>query len=426
MEIQIQRLLADKAIPINKEEKYSHFFKDNHIDFSYSFFFLKKNNTSSVLYTKYGKSLTKEEIIYNYSSRPIEVNTVNLHIGLFKDIIIMKRLKNKHYDILVGCVVGGEYLHKIKKKYKAAIEESKNHKFNILNTAYSITFKKSDISITDYFQEKIYIYIVITILYISFLIFLIYNYTRLERAAKNKIKLDIEKSAKKCRDLEDSNKKRLGKIKELELQNQIYENNIKYRTLLINEVYEHQEKAILLIKKYTESDKETNYLKVIKELLSLETRKNNLKSINFKSCLDQIIKTLDLDLKRRQLKLTITCKKDIIITTDITKLKVVLYNILKRAIKRTPQEETIKITVEMQDHRIILGIKDNGYSYNEEEITKLLADKNIYDSLALSTSDLHKLAEGINGSVEETLSNGDNTIEFGCNLNNVRSIRKKV
>lgn len=73
------------------------------------------------------------------------------------------------------------------------------------------------------------------------------------------------------------------------------------------------------------------------------------------------------DQKKQKLSY-IGADKDLLIVADPEKLERVFYNLLSNAIKFTPQEGSIDLLFEQNDHQVRIGVRDSGIGLSEEDL----------------------------------------------------------
>ncbi|MDR2848369.1 MAG: HAMP domain-containing histidine kinase [Bacteroidales bacterium] len=64
------------------------------------------------------------------------------------------------------------------------------------------------------------------------------------------------------------------------------------------------------------------------------------------------------------------------VTTDVEMLKIILRNLISNALKFTPEQGSITLNAVLQDHDVVVSVKDTGVGISPENQAKLFADAN--------------------------------------------------
>jgi len=96
----------------------------------------------------------------------------------------------------------------------------------------------------------------------------------------------------------------------------------------------------------------------------------NMEKISLRDILTSVVKEFELVSENKNLKLSLECdtRKQFVILGDTDKIKQVIINILSNAVKFTPKQGEINITLKELDEKIILKIQDTGIGINEEDL----------------------------------------------------------
>ncbi len=114
-------------------------------------------------------------------------------------------------------------------------------------------------------------------------------------------------------------------------------------------------------------------------LILLQLKSNNLiikkQSVNIKNLMERIVSKLQFKIERHKLHLQESYpeNKEIIIQTDPKLLGIVLQNIIENAIKYTPENGNIGISVDAPNKKILIEIKDDGYGIPKKGRSKILS-----------------------------------------------------
>ncbi|MCD7777974.1 MAG: HAMP domain-containing histidine kinase [Clostridiales bacterium] len=123
----------------------------------------------------------------------------------------------------------------------------------------------------------------------------------------------------------------------------------------------------------SEIDRMTNIINDLLSLVKLDNREAgiNLKDTNLRKVLISIMKTLYPLAKVKDIELTLEADKDVIIEADETKLFLAISNLIDNAIKYTPPEGVVKVTLENDHQNAYISVADTGIGISEEEQPKI-------------------------------------------------------
>ncbi|MCD8216051.1 MAG: HAMP domain-containing histidine kinase [Clostridiales bacterium] len=123
----------------------------------------------------------------------------------------------------------------------------------------------------------------------------------------------------------------------------------------------------------SEIDRMTNIINDLLSLVKLDNRESglNLKETNLRKMLIGIMKTLYPLAKVKDIELTLEADKDIVIEADETKLSLAISNLIDNAIKYTPAEGVVKVTLENDHQNAFISVMDTGIGISEEEQPKI-------------------------------------------------------
>ncbi|BAU53745.1 tetratricopeptide repeat-containing sensor histidine kinase [Mucilaginibacter gotjawali] len=157
-----------------------------------------------------------------------------------------------------------------------------------------------------------------------------------------------------------------------------------------------------------------NLMESMEDLLIWSKSQMNSFSLNLSpiSALDLITLTATMYrdfAEERKLTIDINCETDVILTTDVNFLKIVLRNILSNAIKFTPAGGHIKITALPDDDFVRFSITDDGPGLTHEQIENLFEWNSIRsDSSGLGLKLAKEFTIRLNGAIkiDSSLQNG--------------------
>ncbi|MCD8090462.1 MAG: HAMP domain-containing histidine kinase [Clostridiales bacterium] len=123
----------------------------------------------------------------------------------------------------------------------------------------------------------------------------------------------------------------------------------------------------------SEIDRMTNIINDLLSLVKLDNREAglNLGETNLRMMLIGIMKTLYPLVKVKDIELILEADKDVIIDADETKLSLAISNLIDNAIKYTPSEGVVKVTLENDHQNAFISVADTGIGISEEEQPKI-------------------------------------------------------
>lgn len=147
------------------------------------------------------------------------------------------------------------------------------------------------------------------------------------------------------------------------------------QTRLDNLMQEESLSQTALIK-IAESQKTLAKLKNIINSLLLISRIENeqyLKEeeVNIKEIINEVMEELELPVKEKELNITVQLKTEINIKGNKSLLFIMLFNLIKNAVKYTAAEGTINIQTDIADEKAALLIEDTGVGINYKDIPEI-------------------------------------------------------
>lgn len=123
-----------------------------------------------------------------------------------------------------------------------------------------------------------------------------------------------------------------------------------------------------------ESDRMARLVSDLLQLSRMDHKKNNFNSSRFDidNLLKDIVNKLDISFKEKNHIIKIgLCDKNIIINGDKDRIEQVIQNILTNAIKYTPNNGVVSISIKEEDEQAIISIKDNGIGIPKEDVSRI-------------------------------------------------------
>lgn len=123
----------------------------------------------------------------------------------------------------------------------------------------------------------------------------------------------------------------------------------------------------------SEVDRMTN---IINDLLSLVRLDNgavklNIKPFNVNDFLKAIIKQLNPLANKKNIAINFDAKKDVTIEADEVKLNLAISNLVENGIKYTPEDGSVKISLDCDSTDCYITVQDTGIGISEEEQSKV-------------------------------------------------------
>lgn len=167
-----------------------------------------------------------------------------------------------------------------------------------------------------------------------------------------------------------------------------------------------------------------NLSEVMEDLLiwsksQMESFELSLETISIKELLDEVSLIYDIHLKEKNLRLNINCASGMQFSTDVNFIKIIMRNLLNNAIKYSPENDKISISVSESLNGIRLSFKNNGIGLNKAQI----ADMDNWQSIKSSSTGLglkltREFVEKLNGTLDIISEAGKGT-DFIVNLNSI-------
>ncbi len=123
----------------------------------------------------------------------------------------------------------------------------------------------------------------------------------------------------------------------------------------------------------SEVDRMTNIINDLLSLVRLDSgaAKLNIKEISTNDFLTDIIKQLTPLANRKNITINFEAKNDVKIEADEVKLNLAISNLVENGIKYTPEDGSVKISVEADNQDCYITIQDTGIGISEEEQSKI-------------------------------------------------------
>ena len=123
-----------------------------------------------------------------------------------------------------------------------------------------------------------------------------------------------------------------------------------------------------------ESDRMARLVSDLLQLSRMDHKKNNFNSSRFDidNLIKDIVNKLDISFKEKNhiIKMGL-CDKNIIINGDKDRIEQVIQNILTNAIKYTPNNGIVSITIREENEQAIISIKDNGIGIPKKDVSRI-------------------------------------------------------
>lgn len=94
-------------------------------------------------------------------------------------------------------------------------------------------------------------------------------------------------------------------------------------------------------------------------------------SFPVKKLFEQNLELQKLQMDQKELKISSSCNKDLMIFADFNMMDTVIRNLLSNAIKYTPREGSVELSASQEGNTVIIQVSDTGQGMNEEEQAKL-------------------------------------------------------
>lgn len=123
----------------------------------------------------------------------------------------------------------------------------------------------------------------------------------------------------------------------------------------------------------SEVDRMTNIINDLLSLVRLDSgaAKLNIKEVNVNDFLKDIIKQLTPLANRKNITINYDSHNDVSIEADEVKLNLAITNLVENGIKYTPEDGSVKISVENDNQNCYITIQDTGIGISEEEQSRI-------------------------------------------------------
>jgi signal transduction histidine kinase/ligand-binding sensor domain-containing protein len=147
----------------------------------------------------------------------------------------------------------------------------------------------------------------------------------------------------------------------------------------------------LLISQFdtTDDEKKLNYLKLIQDsseaaytllqnlLLWARSQTNRIsyqpQEIRVKGIIDEVVELNRGNLQAKRIGVSVECSEDLKVIADLDMIRTIFRNLLSNAVKFTPQQGSIRFSVEVVKGRVNISVSDTGVGIKKEKIDELLS-----------------------------------------------------
>ena len=363
---------------------------------------------------KYSFLLKSEELIKytNFFTLPnikhITANGVQINLDLKAGIKITKHTSK---NIIVG-EIDVPYITLLQKKHNLYGLGSK-----LIAKNYQIELPIKSFqppSFTKYLTSKKYMILLLFILYITLIFLLRAIYFIIIQKATDARKTEYNSIYQRLGNKITENTTLKQQINNYQRKLSLLKNTIISRLKFTNEIYPqpYKIKSLTNISKSLTPQQYFDILNKVSILFDLTKLPNRVGPCDIKEVVEQATTMLGFEAYDRNIIIKTSYINSFNIESDYSKLVIIFYNLLKRAIKRTPENTEVNISIDVLKTKLHVVIKDNGFTFFEEEIKKMLLCKEIRDNISVELKEVVNLASSINSVVEESLGSGGNEIEL--------------
>lgn len=129
-----------------------------------------------------------------------------------------------------------------------------------------------------------------------------------------------------------------------------------------------KEKYLAIIQE--EAERVSNLVKDLFDLARLDQNTFTIRKeeVELHPYLDKIIKKINPMFEKKRIKLTYSCSNDVFIKVDPERFKQVIFNLLDNALKYSPSDTTVLLTVKIEEKEVLISIKDQGIGVPSDDL----------------------------------------------------------
>ena len=384
---------------------------------------LSNNSIKQVFQTKYhlmlrGEGLMKYGAFFYTINKDLKKNHKLKQIVISVDEDNGLQVQKILSSVVIVGIINNSYLNMLRDKYNLDFysdDDSQVTKITLAEYNLAIPVKKFKYpQVSQLLLKKRFMILLLIFLCVLLIVSFNYIYWQLLFRAKEEQKADYNLLYEKLSDKITKNSDLKAQIKDYKNKLTLLEDSIASRLKFVNEVYPQPREVVELIRiaKKLKSDKHVEFLKQINTLFDLTELPNKVVPCNVEHIINQVKSILGFEAYKRDVSVKVTYMNNMIIHSDQLKLTLIIYGLLKRAVKRTPQQMGVSINVKVEQTKVEILIKDYGFNFFEGEIKKMLLNSDVCDNIALELAEIEVLSGSISGVVKESLGGDSNEIKL--------------
>ena len=399
------------------QNQYSHVLAKLNVLTNGYLFLVDLSKTRNSILTQYGQTDDLMRVFSRFDVKNKELKGFLVKTSSDLHVLVLKKVENK--PIVVGMQLMPSYLLSLLNKYGLMDRTGKGVKTKIDGFNLEVMVKDFEWpKVHHYLQNRLPIIMLLALIYLMFLVFSYRIFNYFKKIALSSVNEQFSLLRSNNRENKSLIEKMVMNEQKLRTDVESFKKTIRFRALLVNKVFNNHDKLDLFIKYCIEeakADGAVKYEKLFNKLgavLSVSEIEGEIETVNIEDVMQNVINILAVDLIHRKINIVTEYINRGSLRCDSVKLQVILYNILKRAIKRTANKENVKIRVEKDKKFVKIIINDKGFNFAEKDILNMLIDKQVYDNLSLDFDNLQQIVKGVDGNIQEVLSNKGNELQF--------------
>ena len=128
-----------------------------------------------------------------------------------------------------------------------------------------------------------------------------------------------------------------------------------------------------LTKMLDSTEKLSQIVERVLDWAKLESKQSQLtiEEVQLNYLLWEVIELLSQKAQQKNITLTLNAPQTIILQADGGRLREIIINLVDNSLKYTPQGGKVEVSAQIEDDKLLLSVKDNGYGIPESQMKRL-------------------------------------------------------